>query len=70
MIATIIIVTIAFVWLGIESRGLTVRLPSGKGTSSLPEYSDADFDEVIGDISLSELVGAYPEDYQETESGL
>ncbi len=70
MIATIIIVSLAFIWLGIESRGLTVRLPSGKGTLPLPEYSDADFDEVIDEQPLDDFRHEYPKEYMEMIYGL
>jgi hypothetical protein len=34
MIATIIIVSLAFIWLGYESNWMTIRLPSGKPLQS------------------------------------
>ena len=42
MVATIVIVSLALVWLLIESRGLTIRL--AVGGSGVVSYNDAIFD--------------------------
>ncbi len=42
MIITIIIVSIAFIWLGIESRWLTVRLPVGNHKEAFDRMAKED----------------------------
>lgn len=70
MLITILVVSIALLWLAIESRWLTVHLPVGNHTKPLANYFDADFDEVVSEQPIDDFKYGYPNDWQEFINGL
>ncbi len=68
MITAILIVSLALVWLLIESDFMTVRLPAGKAIQS--EYKDYEFENESDTTPLDIWKLTYPDDYAEYQNYL